>query len=71
MLKYRMIGLNSGELKCCPNVFSFKVRKVGEYFLLWDACSQKIQHVLDSYAHPSDTGTAAALIRIHRDAVKM
>lgn len=62
-----MIEPTAGKFQTGGNIFRFEVRQLFKNLLLRKTSGQQIQHVDDSNAHPTDTGTSTTLLRVHRD----
>lgn len=59
-----MIRLGGRILQTGPNIFAFEIRVIFQNSRFIHSGGKQIQHILDPDAHPSDAGTAAALVRV-------
>lgn len=63
-----MIEPTAGKFQTGGNIFRLEVRQLFKNLLLRETGGQQIEYIDDSNPHPTDTGTPATLLRVHRDA---
>jgi hypothetical protein len=51
------------------NVFALQIGEVGEDFIMGNALSEQVEDIPYPYSHSANAGTAAALVRLCRDAI--
>jgi hypothetical protein len=66
----RMIHAAARVLKDSNDVFTLEIGIIIENLLNGKACCQQVQNICDADTHPSNARAAAALLRIHCDALE-